>query len=475
MCDARLDGKTDWYDQDQGGDDVRFDDLPPFVRHVLQRLHEAGYQAYLVGGSVRDLLLGLDPADYDVATDAHPEDVIALFPRAVAVGASFGTVYVPIPEIPQDGVHVTTLRYDLEYHDGRRPTGVVYTPSVHDDLARRDFTINAMAWDPQADRLIDPFGGQKDLKDRWIRAVGDPVERFREDALRMLRAVRFATQFHFDIDATTWRAIEVEGAGVRRLSAERVRDEFFRLLGLDDCGRGLWMLVELGLFFIILPELKGADRMLQAKKGAPTLLDHLIQAAANCPADPVLRFAALLHDVGKLHTRTVSPDGRVQFHGHAKVGAAIAEAICRRFHLSRAEMVRVVSLVEMHMVFGGTITKKTLRRWIGHYGVQWVRDLVTLGRADWGASGWRGDTPDLDAIEHLLEEVLEEDQAFTLHDLAVDGHDIMDALGSAPGPHVGRILNRLYEVVLEDPSMNQEERLLALVHRHGREWALEEA
>ena len=296
--------------------------IPHEVSEIGAALIREGYQAYLVGGSVRDLILGLSPNDFDIATDARPEEVGEIFSNTVPVGAAYGSVLVDAGE--WGFVDVTTFRRDGEYTDGRRPRRVEYGATIDEDLSRRDFTVNALAWDLATHRLVDPFGGLGDIRSRIIRAVGDPVERFREDALRTLRAVRFAAQLGFDIDLDTWRALEVEARGIRRLSAERVRDELLKILAAGDVEQALWILRETGLLFEVLPELKGADRLAQVKRGAPTLLDHLIQTAAHCPPDPLLRLAGLLHDVGKLNTREVHEDGRVTFFGHARQGAETA-------------------------------------------------------------------------------------------------------------------------------------------------------
>lgn len=442
--------------------------VPQPVMGVVERLAAAGHKAFLVGGCVRDALLGRDPVDFDVATSATPSEVEALFERTAPVGAAFGTVLVLSAGME---VHVTTFRADLAYVDGRRPTAVRFGATVEEDLARRDFTINAIAWDPLQGAWVDPFGGREDLRRRLIRAVGEPAARFREDALRMLRAVRFAAALDFDVEEATWEGIQAEAEGARRLSSERVRDELMKILAAPDAGRALWMLVALGLFFIVFPELKGADRLLQAKRGAPTLLDHSIQAAARVAGPPLLRLAALFHDVGKLHTRRVAAGGRVVFHGHEKASAEVCRRAMRRLRFSRAEIERVASLVEMHMALAQPVTKKTLRRWVDRFGEEWVRELLILGRADAEASGFGEENPHIDHLEEALREIEAERGAFSRRHLKVDGRDVMRELGIPPGPLVGAVLEKVYDAVLDDPSLNERETLLALVRRLSAEEA----
>lgn len=431
-------------------------DVPARVAEVLKTLRGGGFQAYLVGGCVRDALLGRRPKDWDVATDARPQQTLALFPEAVPTGIQYGTVTVP----GDPPTEVTTFRKELAYVDARRPVAVAFSADIEEDLARRDFTINAIAWDPAADVWVDPYGGRDDLKARRIRSVGDPGERIREDALRMLRAVRFAAQLQFEIDPETWRAIERHGALVSKLSQERVRDEFLALLEAPGAEGGLWQLQELGLLTQILPELRGSGRMAQGKPGAPTLLAHLIQTVGFCPADPILRLAALLHDVGKLKTRKLLPSGRVVFHGHEEAGAAMADEACRRLRLPNRQRIRVVALVAAHMVDGLSVGKKALRRWLGERGEEWIRDLIALRRADALGSGRFEKNAAMDRMERLLGEVLEEASALRIEDLAIDGHDVMRVLEIPPGPMVGRVLQALFEMVLEDPSLNQRPALL---------------
>lgn len=445
---------------------------PQPVLDVVERLAASGHQAYLVGGCVRDVLLGREPEDFDVATSALPDQVEALFERVAPVGAAFGTVLVLSQGVE---VHVTSFRSELEYLDGRRPSGVRFGASIQEDLARRDFTVNAIAWDPRRDVFVDPFGGREDLQLGLIRAVGDPAARLREDALRTLRAVRFAAVLQFDLEEATWEAIQAEADGVRRLSAERVRDELVKILAADDVGRALWMMVALGLFFLVFPELRGADRLLQAKRGAPTLLDHSIQAASFVDGSYLLRLAALLHDAGKLHTRSVTPEGRVVFHGHERAGAEIARHLMQRLRFSKSEVEHVASLIEMHMAVAQDVSKKALRRWVDRYGEAWVRELLRLGRADARASGWGEGNPHIDRLEAALREIEAEGRAFSRKKLKVDGHDVMRELGLPPGPVVGAILDRVYDAVLEEPALNERGTLLRLVRRLGSEAATRES
>ncbi|HET7558659.1 MAG TPA: CCA tRNA nucleotidyltransferase [Limnochordia bacterium] len=437
--------------------------VPAEVRAVVERLERAGHRAYVVGGCVRDQLLGQAAHDWDVATSALPEQVMALFAHVIPVGVEFGTVSVRDGIADgAPGIETTTFRRDLPYRDGRRPEGVLFAESIEEDLARRDFTINALAWDLVRGRLIDPHDGLADLRAGVVRAVGDPRARLREDALRMLRAVRFAARFDFVLDEGTARAIEADAPRVRLLSGERVRDELLKMLAGPNPATALWMLHELGLLFEVLPELKPTEALPQAKKGHPHLLSHLIACCeAVAPGDPVLRLTALLHDVGKVETRALQPSGQVTFHGHEQVGAEIAGHICRRLRLGTAPSARVASLIGMHMVSGDEVGAKAIRRWVGRYGEDWVRDLLALRRADHIASGHRGQNPWADRMEAELGQVMAEAGALHVRDLAIGGHDVMEALGIPPGPAVGAALDWLLDAVLDDPVLNERTALLA--------------
>lgn len=422
--------------------------VPAEVCAVLQRLHSAGYQAYLVGGCLRDALLGETPTDWDVATDALPTSVMRLFPGAKGVGAAFGTVV-----IPPSNMQVTTFRCDLAYEDGRHPVGVEFGNDVTVDLYRRDFTINAMAWDINTGLLIDPTGGANDLQERLVRAVGDAEQRFSEDALRLLRMVRFAVKYDMDIAEETWRAAESAASLINKLSRERVGVELMRILETADVGRGLWILHELGMLVLILPELTGTERLRQGKSGAPTLLDHSIQAAACCQAASLVRLAALLHDVGKMSTRTVTTTGRVMFPKHGEHSAQLAAQALRRLRLDRASIEYVQTLIRHHM-WSGSLQLATMRRWLARYGENWVGDLMKLWQADYWASGGSGQPPWLATVAENWQRLINEEGTLTQSRLAVNGDHIMAYLEIEPGPIVGRLLTGLYDYVLEDPQRN---------------------
>ncbi|MFS8492589.1 MULTISPECIES: CCA tRNA nucleotidyltransferase [Limnochorda] len=447
-------------------------EVPHPIRQVCGRLREAGFQAYVVGGSIRDRLLGRQPHDWDLATDARPDQVLALFPDARPTGVAFGTVTVPLAsEEPPHEVEVTTFRADLEYRDAHRPTRVAFTGDLTTDLARRDFTINALAYDPLTGELVDLWEGREDLAQGRIRAVGEPLARLREDPLRSLRAIRLVAQLGFQIEEATRQAAQALAHRLTLLSAERIRDELLRILAGPHVAQALWEASHLGLLETILPELAPARTFPQGKPNAPTLLDHLIQTVAACPPDPVLRLAALLHDVAKPQTAQRLADGRLVFHGHDVAGGEVAAQIGQRLKLDRRRREVVASLVRWHMVSGPDVGKKAIRRWMTQAprlegeetGEAWIRRLIALRRADHIASGHGPENPFADHLEALLAEVVAEDSAFTVRDLALDGHDVMALLQIGPGPAVGRALAYLLDRVLEDPTLNTRERLARLL------------
>lgn len=444
------------------GDRLRID-LPAAVRTALATLAEGGEEAALVGGCVRDLVLGERPVDWDVASSVVPEEVAQRFPGA-AWENPFGTVVLRDSNgAPR--IEVTTYRVESGYRDRRRPDAVSWGRSLADDLARRDFTVNAMAWLPDdlaagEGRLVDPFGGATDLDARVLRAVGDPDARFGEDALRMVRAVRFAGRFGMSIDPATEAAIRRHAPATADLSGERVRDELMRTMAGPALPSQAFELMErLGLLQVLLPELAVLRGIPQAKRLAGDALDHSLRAADALPAsDPVLRLAGLLHDLGKA---TTLADGH--FIHHETAGERLAELVLTRLRAPRAEITRVMRLVRHHMfAYGPEWTDAAVRRFVRRVGRDLLADLFALRSADDVASGVReprrGGWSELQrrAAAAVASDPLEAKQ------LAVTGDDLVTELGLAPGPIVGQLLAKLLEAVLEDPALNTRDRLLAL-------------
>jgi tRNA nucleotidyltransferase (CCA-adding enzyme) len=441
-------------------------DLPPGVRDVLGRLLESGFEAALVGGCVRDVVRGAVPTDWDVATAAPPERVSELFPGSTWQNR-FGTVTV-LGEAPPGPIEITTYRIEAGYRDLRRPDEVRWGGSLTDDLARRDFTINAMAWLPAdvslgAGRLVDPFWGASDLAGGILRAVGDPDERLAEDALRLVRAVRFANRFDLRLDPATEAAIRARASQAATLSGERVRDELLRILAGDaPPSRALAMLDQLGLLAVLFPELAALRGVPQAKALPGDALDHSLRTVdALPPSAPVLRLAGLLHDLGKATTLAGG-----HFIGHERAGAALADAVLRRLRMPTRDAQRVVRVVRHHMfAYRPEWSDAAVRRFVRRVGSDLLEDLFALRAADDAASGVEetaGGTAELAARARA---VLAADP-LELTELAVDGNDLIRALGIRPGPVIGRMLARLLETVIDDPSQNRPDRLLAL----AREW-----
>ena len=455
--------------------------VPADVERVVARLVAAGHEAYVVGGCVRDALRGVDPHDWDVATSATPEAIQKVFRHALYLNR-FGTVVV------REGRHeieVTTYRIEADYADHRHPTEVAFTDSLHEDLARRDFTMNAMAWRPgvglasrqgapapEPGELVDPFGGQGDLDAKIVRAVGEPRERFQEDALRMLRAVRFATRLGFVIDPRTAEAIRECASLAKSLSGERIQQEITKMLDAEKPSVAFRMLSDLGLLAVICPELEIAKDTPQDKAVAQNVFDHSLATMDASPLDErdpkqryVLRLAGLFHDIGKPATFA---DGH--FHQHEFVGEAKAREILRRWRFDKETVTQVTHLIRNHMFwYQIEWTGSAVRRFVRKVGLENIPALFALRKADNIGSGAR--SPRMYALESLWERVQEEIRAasaFSLKDLAIDGNDVMNELRIASGPEVGRILNELFERVTEDPQLNTREKLLELVRQIGR-------
>ncbi len=428
---------------------------------VCARLREAGHDAWLVGGGVRDLLLGRTPSDWDVATSAEPDQAMALWPHAVPTGMRHGTVTVHEGGEP---IELTTYRLEGPYTDGRRPDWVRFEANLEEDLRRRDFTVNAMALDPGSDTLVCVDGALEDLEHRVLRTVGSPAERFGEDALRLMRAARFAATLEFALDPQTEAAMAPLAATLEAVAAERIRDELLKLLGAPRPSVGLEILRRTGLLGHVLPELLEGVGVSQNRYHAYPVYEHTLHAVDAAPADqPRVRLAALLHDVGKPRTRR-EVDGEGTFHRHEVVGARMADEVLDRLRFSGKERRHVVHLVREHMFhYTPEWTDGAVRRFLARVGRESLPDLFTLRRADRVAAGMGKDpSVGLDELQQRIEAVIARDDAVSIADLAVDGRALMEGLGVGPGPQLGRLLGRLLDRVIEDPGLNTRERLLEI-------------
>ena len=428
--------------------------LPEYVLSCIQALEDAGFAAYAVGGCVRDFLLGLTPHDYDLCTSALPEQTEAVFAdhSLVLAGKKHGTVGV----VTQCGVvEITTFRTEGEYRDSRHPEWVSFVPDIVQDLARRDFTVNAMAYSPTRG-YADPFGGREDLKNGVLRAVGDPRQRFREDSLRILRGVRFAVKYGLQVQEETLCAMFCLTDQMEHLARERVFTELCGLLPYvtaEDLLRFAPILGE------VIPELKPMMGFRQySPHHAYDIYTHTAHVVEGVSGDLDRRWAALLHDSGKVETFTRDENGRGHFYGHAQKSAEIADTVLRRLKAPNDLRQSVVFLIEKHMTKLEP-DKKLLRRKMAQYGAAAVSDLLALQMADFTSKGVVGTAPDFDRIDRLLTEIYEENACLSLKDLAVNGHDLM-ALGYT-GRKIGETLNLLLEKVLEEELPNEREALLA--------------
>ena len=430
--------------------------LPEYVLQCIDALENAGFAAYAVGGCVRDLCLGIVPHDYDLCTAALPEQTEAVFRdrKLVLAGKKHGTVGV----VTVGGVvEITTFRTEGTYRDNRHPDWVDFVPEIEKDLARRDFTVNAMAWSPKRG-FADPFGGQEDLKNRILRAVGDPQQRFREDSLRILRGVRFAVRYDLTVEEQTQSAMFALLPLLDSLSRERV---FGELCGLLPLVREEELLRFAPILSAVIPELAptvGFDQ--RSPHHAYDLFTHIAKVTANTPPELTLRWAALLHDVGKIPTFTLDETGRGHFYGHDKASAEMADGILRRLKAPNALREQVVLLISRHMTRLEP-DKKTLRRWSSRLGLPAVKELLTLQEADMGSKGTGKPEERLQfsVIREVLREMESEAACLSLKDLAVDGHDLMD-LGIT-GREIGQCLNALLEKVLEEALPNERDALLS--------------
>lgn len=430
--------------------------LPQDVIHILNTLNQAGYSAYAVGGCVRDMFLNRTPQDWDVTTAAPPEVILSAFAKTVPTGLKHGTVTVVLGGGQYE---VTTFRVDGVYADHRKPETVTFTDDICADLSRRDFTMNAMSYHPQTG-LVDPFGGREDIEKKLIRCVGDPLIRFDEDALRMLRALRFSAQTGFAIDGKILDAISELAPLLSAVSGERIRDELMKIL-LTDRLSVFDIMHQTGLLAVILPEFDrcfGVEQKI--KYHIYDVAHHILKVTENVPKEPVLRLAALLHDVGKPEKKTTDENGVDHFKGHDKAGVLLAEDVLSRLRLDNQTKEQVQKLIAYHDRRPAE-TKVSVRRMVGSLGAELFPALLAIKRAD-----TMGQNPSLfaermaylDTLEALYEEIMADGDALTVSDLSINGHDVM-ALGYQ-GKEVGAALQKALERVLEHPESNQREELL---------------
>lgn len=439
--------------------------LPPHyekaIRSIVTTFSESGFECYLIGGSVRDLLMGAPAYDFDFATNARPQQVMKLFKRVIPTGIKHGTVSLLFND---DATYeITTYRADGKYVDGRRPESISFSDTLEEDVMRRDFTINGLAYDVIKQELIDYVGGLDDIDRRIIRTIGDSIDRFSEDGLRPYRACRFAAKLHFTIDSGTFDAIGKTLDVARLVSAERVRDELLKLLDADTPSVGFEYLRESGLLDLMIPELARCYGVVQNKYHMYDIYYHSIYSCDAAPSgNHIVRIAALLHDIGKVATRREGDDGDYTFYNHEVIGSRIAKKILSRLRFSNEEISRITNLISNHMFhYTDEWTDGAVRRFMRKVGVENIADLFMVRFSDREGNGMRGGLPaPIGKLRRRMERVIEEENAITVKDLDIDGHVLMNEFSITPGPVIGKILNHLLELVLDEPEINERDILL---------------
>lgn len=443
--------------------------LPEFLLEIINTFHKAGYKVYLVGGCVRNILLRKEVKDWDLTTNATPDEILKLFPDGF-YDNPFGTVGVSVTTDNGEStiVEITTFRSESGYTDRRHPETVTWGKTIEEDLNRRDFTMNAIALEIKKDgktNIIDPFNGQEDIKSKVIRTVSAPDERFKEDALRLMRAIRFAAQLSFDIDPETLNSIGSDAPLLKHIAKERIHAELIKILASDNSYEGIMLLYKTNLLEYIIPELLKGVGVSQIRPGRhhnSDVFTHNLLSLKLCPSNnPVVRFAALIHDIGKPYVKGEDNAGLVIFHNHEIAGGKIAAEICDRLKFSKKDKQQIVTLVRWHMfTVDEHITDSAVRRFIRRIGVENVGPMIAvrigdrLGSGTETAESWR-----LKLFKKRLEEQLAP-APFSIKDLAINGNDIMQALKIKPSKKVGEILQKLFEEVDEDLEKNNREYLL---------------
>lgn len=434
--------------------------LPEKVNTIIQTLQEHGYEAYAVGGCVRDSLLGREPGDWDITTSASPDETKKLFARTVDTGIEHGTVTVLLGK---EGFEVTTYRIDGKYEDSRHPTEVIFTRNLREDLLRRDFTINAMAYN-DTEGIVDIFGGMDDLKRKIIRCVGNARERFGEDALRIMRGVRFAAQLGFSLEKETKEAMTELAPTLEKISAERIQTELVKLL-VSDSPELIREAYHLGITAVILPEFDEMMRTGQETKyHRYDVGEHTVQAVCNVPPDKVLRLTMLLHDVAKPEMKTVDADGTAHFKGHDIRGEQKAKEILRRLKFDNDTIHKVTKLVRWHD-YRMSAEKKNVRKAMSKISAELFPMYLLVKRADILAHSMyrrEEELENLSGLQKCYEEIVADHECVSLKQLAVTGTDLI-GIGMKPGKQIGEVLNELLRIVLEYPEFNNKEHLLRFV------------
>jgi tRNA nucleotidyltransferase (CCA-adding enzyme) len=436
-----------------------FGDIPPQVLLLAQTLNDEGYSAYIVGGSVRDILLGKTPKDFDLTTDAVPSEVTRIFTeagmRVIPTGEKFGTITVHLDDVDYE---ITTYRLESDYSDARRPTAVAFSKDLNEDLARRDLTINAIAFDPLTGEIVDPYGGIDDLEKGVVKAVGRPDERFHEDALRLMRAVRFATRFGFEMDEDTKKAISRNADRLRYVSAERIKKELDGILLSNKPSVGIQLLHDTGLLKIVLPEV---DILTTTPQASPwhhkDAFGHTLDVVDNAPARLDVRWATLLHDIGKEKARVRDETGRDRFIGHDKISAELAEPLLRRLKFENSAIKKIVKLIFLHQA--EPVKRNKMKHFIRHLGIENLEDWKAMRLADITAH-----KPE--KVEHgmqihtdrvkTLDDILAKNEPYDIKHLAINGTELQDA-GIPKGPIVGKVLKGLLDLVVQSPEKNNKE------------------
>ena len=427
--------------------------LPKEILSVLNRLNDAGYEAYVVGGAVRDYIMGVPPHDYDVTTSALPYQIKEIFPEHFALGEKFGTISV-ITE--SDPIEVTTFRKDSDYSDGRHPDRIEFVTSVYDDLCRRDFTMNAIAYSPKTG-FVDPFGGINDIKNQIIRSVNNPVDRFNEDGLRILRAVRFAAKLGFDIEETTLKAMKDTIDMIDCVAEERIGPEFVKIITAANAEKALKE-----YSFVIEKIIPEYGMVLKCKQRNPhhiyTLEDHTLKVLSGVDRNERVRLAAFFHDIGKPFVRVVDKNKIEHFPGHAGKGADLTEEIMFRLRFSSKETKEIVALVKYHDSFWEP-TKRNIKSLLNNLGDELFFDILELRRADIAAQALREDNS-IEMAMKFYNQIKEENAAISLKDLKLNGNDLISELNLSPSPLFKKVLNTLLEKVMDEEIVNEKAVLL---------------